>query len=179
MNCIFIFSIITLFSNLVHANVLYEEPLQTIQREAIEGDSMAQRTLGQMYSNGIGVVQSDENAIFWYEKAANQGDIRAQFFLGVRLASRGQHKQAFSWYSKSAKKGDPDAQFALGVLYQNGDGITQDDINAYAWFSVSAANGHPYALGLRDKSRKNLTNSSLIYAQALASEFFEVQEKNN
>ena len=47
------------------------------QQAAEQGDVTSQFTLGVMYANGTGVAQSDEQAVEWYRKAANQGLTRA------------------------------------------------------------------------------------------------------
>jgi hypothetical protein len=47
-----------------------------------EGNADAQYYLGLMYSTGDGVTKSRKEAEQWYQKAAEQGDARAQFKLG-------------------------------------------------------------------------------------------------
>jgi TPR repeat protein len=37
-----------------------------------------------MYDRGQGVEQDDEKAVYWYEKAAEQGHGKAQLTLSVR-----------------------------------------------------------------------------------------------
>jgi TPR repeat protein len=39
-----------------------------------------------MYANGQGVAQDYKEAVNWYRKAAEQGDERAQYNLGVMYA---------------------------------------------------------------------------------------------
>jgi TPR repeat protein len=41
-----------------------------------------------------------------------------------------------------AVEGDDIAQFQLGEWYRNGKQVNQDFAQAYAWFIISAANGH-------------------------------------
>jgi len=43
----------------------------------------AQFDLGLRYYNGEGVVKNYKQAVYWYEKAANQGNADAQFNLGL------------------------------------------------------------------------------------------------
>ena len=40
-----------------------------------------------MYDNGNGVTQDDEEAVKWYRLAADQGNARAQFTLGLMYSS--------------------------------------------------------------------------------------------
>jgi TPR repeat protein len=48
--------------------------------------SKGQAVLGGMYDNGQGAPQNDAMAVLWYRKAAEQGDARAQYNLGVMYA---------------------------------------------------------------------------------------------
>ncbi len=45
----------------------------------------------------------------------------------------------------AAEKGDPEAQFQLGSAYQQGDGVTQNDLQAIHWMNKSANQGYPDA----------------------------------
>jgi TPR repeat protein len=37
-----------------------------------------------------------------------------------------------------ANAGDADAQYNLGVMYDNGEGVPEDDVEAVAWFRQAA-----------------------------------------
>jgi TPR repeat protein len=49
-----------------------------------------------------------------------------------------------------AMKGDHDAQYGLGLVYAEGRGVEQDEVEAYAWLSVAALDGDPDAEALRE-----------------------------
>jgi len=52
------------------------------------GDADAQIALGWLYDNDLGMAHEDDaQAARWYELAANQGDDRAQQFLGTMYAT--------------------------------------------------------------------------------------------
>ncbi|MBK8568743.1 MAG: sel1 repeat family protein [Nitrosomonadales bacterium] len=93
----------------------------------------AQYTLGIMYSNGQGVIQDDQQAAFWYHKAAEQGHAEAQFNLGL-MYHNGQgvtqdDQQAASWYRKAGQQGDTRALEQLKGL-----GISnKEQIDRAAW----------------------------------------------
>ncbi|MDA8136526.1 MAG: tetratricopeptide repeat protein [Desulfobacteraceae bacterium] len=78
-------------------------------------------------------------------KAAEQGDVNAQFNLGWMYAEgRGvpqNSKQAVYWYSRAAGQGDASAQFNLGMMYDNGEGVAQDDQQAAHWYAKAAEQG--------------------------------------
>jgi TPR repeat protein len=42
------------------------------------------------------------------------------------------------WYLKAAEQNDEPAQFDIGAMYYNGEGIKQDLIKAFEWFSKAA-----------------------------------------
>ena len=48
---------------------------------AEQGDAVAQQSLGYMYSTGRGVPLDRNEAIVWYRKAANQGDVKSKHAL--------------------------------------------------------------------------------------------------
>ena len=79
------------------------------------------------------------------QKAAEQGDVDAQFNLGVMYdKGRGvaqDDKQAVAWYRKAAEQGNVDAQYNLGVKYEYGKGVAQDYKQAVAWYRKAAEQG--------------------------------------
>ena len=71
---------------------------------AEKGDAEAQHSLGQMYYQGIGVLQDYKQAFYWSKKSAEQGYAHAQHDLGV-MYSNGQgviqdYKKAVYWLKK-------------------------------------------------------------------------------
>lgn len=50
---------------------------------AENGDSAAQNYLAHMYEDGVGTLKNNEQAVFWYTKASEQGHENAQFNLGI------------------------------------------------------------------------------------------------
>ena len=83
-----------------------------------------------MYQVGEGIPQDYKTAAKWYRLAAEQGDVTAQFNLGV-MSVKGvgvpqDHKAAVKWYRLAAEQGDARAQVELGAMYDRGDGVPQD-----------------------------------------------------
>ena len=77
---------------------------------------------------------------------AEQGDVEAQWALGVRYEyGRGVPQdaaEAARWYRLAAEQGHNAAQFRLGVRYANGDGVPKDDAEAVRWLRLTAEQGH-------------------------------------
>jgi TPR repeat protein len=131
--------------------------------------------LGVTYQNGQGVPQDNQQALAWFNKAAEQGHAPAQFNLGV-MYQHGQgvpqdNQQAVAWYRKAAEQGNAEAQHNLGVMYANGQGISRDLVLAYALFNLSAAQGIDQAVKNRDRLLAQLSPRQVQEGQRLASEW--------
>ena len=59
--------------------------LKLWKRLADLGDAASQYNLALALQHGIGVPKDDAQAVFWYRKAAEQGDVDAQRQLGALL----------------------------------------------------------------------------------------------
>ena len=74
----------------------------------------------------MGATKDYIKAAEWYRKAADQGDVDAQYKLGLFYENGygvAQNKEeAVKWYRKSAENGNASAQFNLGICYDNGEG---------------------------------------------------------
>jgi len=70
-------------------------------RAAQSGDDEAQFYIGALYSAGIGVPRSDEEAFRWFSRAADQGHSHAMLILaGLYATGRGVQKdnvKAYKW----------------------------------------------------------------------------------
>jgi len=115
--------------------------INQLQTKAQAGDSTAQLNLGKAYEDGYGVLQSDKQAVKWYQAAAEQGNAAAQNNLGLmfRLGHGVEQDklEAVNWYRKAARQGNPGAAFNLGTSYYNGDGVGVNLTTAYAWFLLA------------------------------------------
>jgi hypothetical protein len=113
---------------------------------ARKGHTWAQRGVGYMYENGLGVPQIDAEAVRWYRKAADQGHAPAQASLGFMYEQgRGvaqDNADAFRWYRKAAEQGYAFAQNNLGIMYEKGRGVTQDYAEAVRWYRKAAEQGN-------------------------------------
>ena len=93
---------------------------------------------------------------------AEQGDVKAQFTLGVMLdAGKGvpeNDTEAVNWFRKAAEQGHAAAQSNLGLMYVLGIGVPEDYVKAHMWFSISKANGDGTAAkGLANVKKRMLS----------------------
>jgi TPR repeat protein len=128
------------------------------------------------------VPQDDAAAVAWYRKAADQGNAKAHFNLGVMYADgRGvpqDYAVAVAWYRKGADQGDAAAQNNLGWMYFNGQGVPQDYVEAHKWFNLAAARFPPSEPEKREMAATNreqvaakMTAAQIVEAQRLAREW--------
>jgi len=110
------------------------------------------RGVGEMYELGVaGLKQDFVQAAKLYERAAELGDLVAQFNLGV-FYEHGQgvpvnRRLAETYLERSATQGHDSAQLNLGLLYQSGVEGVPDYKKAIYWLQMAAESGNPKAHG--------------------------------
>jgi len=143
--------------------------------KAALGESWAQYNLGYMYENGQGVIQDYKQAVKWYTKSAEQGDVKAQHNLGW-MYDKGQgviqdYKEVVKWFRLASEQGNAPAQIKLGAMYWFGQGVLQDFVMAHMYFNIAAVSGHDRAIKGRGIVEKKMTSSQIAEAQKLAREW--------
>ena len=105
----------------------------------------AQYNLGKLYANGKGVPRDFPEALKWYSRAAEAGDVNLQYRLGQRYErGRGTPQddaEALKWYRLAAESGHVLAQIKIRKMYERGDGAPQDDAEALKWHRRAAEMG--------------------------------------
>jgi TPR repeat protein len=76
-------------------------------------------------------------------------------------------------YRLAAEQGLAHAQSNLGIQYYTGEGVPQNNVRAYVWWSVAAAQGHETARTNRDIMYEKLTPDQLARGQDMATRCFE------
>lgn len=108
----------------------YKKSAEELQSLANLGEVRAQYDLAVLYDKGLGVPQSDTQALLWYTRAAEHGDPRAQYNLGLMyLNGQGvpaDFVQAYYWISLSLAQGDENAPMARDYLI---DKMTSEQID--------------------------------------------------
>lgn len=94
-----------------------------------EGRVAAQIYLAQCLQGGG--VKKDAEAAVWFAKAAEKGNMLAQYCLGECYTNGtgvvANVKEAVKWYRKSAELGFRRAEYELGACYATGEGVDKDD----------------------------------------------------
>lgn len=143
---------------------------------ATQGNAEAQVLVGDSYWGREGVAQDRVEALRWYHMAADQGDMVAQYYLGY-IYRNGDRRipqspvDAVLWYRLAAEQGQMLAQCDLGEMYAQGEGVSENLILAYKWFTLAAAQGDEKAADLRNLVTDRMTASQIDEGQRLAAEW--------
>jgi TPR repeat protein len=120
-----------------------EEGAEWLKKSAKNGYAYAQRLLGVAYAMGAPYFKQDyKEAIKWYLKAADQGDLYAICNLGLMLEEG--HgcdkdlKAAVDHYKIVADAGLPYAQHLLADMYYFGKGVEPDRQKAYDLYKMAS-----------------------------------------
>ena len=154
---IILFLILNLFFLIYSTVSSAEEPLKLFlggnEKEAINiwkkesemGDVNASYALGIVFydSDVTGLCQRiDDNdcknnfksGLKYFKIAHDAGDVRATYALGEHYDYFRKYKKAFKFYLKAAEAGVPEAQFNTASMYEHGEGVTQDTVQAVRWY---------------------------------------------
>jgi len=102
-------------------------------------------SLGIMFMEGIGAIQSFENAKVLFQKGADRGYAPSIFMLGCMYKDdtgvEKSYEKALQFFRKGAELGHVDAQFCLADMYYLGKGVNQSASDAMEWYSKAAEKG--------------------------------------
>jgi TPR repeat protein len=86
-----------------------------------------------------------------------------------------QSDKLYLLFTKVIGTQDPEDQYRLGKMFQFGDGVEKDDIQAYVWTALSLTNGYPGATKtLRDLER-DMSTYEVDYAIELLRKIRELR----
>ena len=97
---------------------LYPETKRRHYKQALDAYEAARGDQGRAGSGQVllGQQGEEEQAVQWYRKAADSGDVAAMVNVGALLRKQGKEDQAMQWYRKAADAGNADAMFNLAAL---------------------------------------------------------------
>jgi hypothetical protein len=58
-------------------------------------------------------------------------------------------------------------------MYSNGEGVPEDDVLAYMWYNLAAAQGHEDSQARRDVIGQQMTREQIAEAQRMSREWIE------
>lgn len=108
-------------------------------------DLFAQMYLGDIYRDGR-YSTNHERSYFWYSKAAEQADPRAEYYVAnmsvVGIGTPQNVPRGVRLLEKVSERGHMGAIYNLGKIYKRGFNIPQNHREAVKWFEKNAENGH-------------------------------------
>ena len=130
---------------------------------AANSDPRALFNLGQMYRLGLGADKDLVKAEQYYRRAAELGHVGAQANLGSMHYDRTprQGTEAVALWRQAARGGDVKSQYLLGVQFFNGEFVTRDYVQAYAWLSLASR------AGIREAAEALATTRTYLEAPAI------------
>jgi TPR repeat protein len=145
----------------------------------------AQSSQGSGGDGGRGVPQDRAQAAAWYRNAAEQGDPKAQFNLGLMYRyGPGYSPNLERWvqtFYPAPGHTSPTAQGSPAAKYNPGSGVPKDHIEAHKWMSLAAARAtgdNQKRFGdARDSLAEVMTPEQIAEAQKRASEWTVAFEK--
>ncbi|GAB7363233.1 hypothetical protein MBLNU230_g3515t1 [Neophaeotheca triangularis] len=135
------------------------------QQAADYGYKLSQFRLGQAHEYGsLGCKISHRNSIFWYTKAAAQGEHQAELALsgwyltGAEGVLEHSDHEAYMWARKAALSEPPlaKAMFAMGYFTENGIGCPASLEEAKRWYGRAASYKFPKALERLEELKKGV-----------------------
>jgi TPR repeat protein len=141
-----------------------------LRKAADEGHADVQLVLGDWYYTGHEVQQSYPNALRWYRKAAEQGEPWAQFYCGLMYHHQPgvDYAEALKWWRKAAVQGHVFAQQDLGTMYEGGQGVPQNYVLAYMWYTLASSSLHKPAIELRKNLAAKMTSAQIAEGQRMS-----------
>ena len=99
-------------------------------------------SIGELFYDGKEIEQSYEDAIKWWELAADENHAYAKYMLGICYENgegvEQSYEEAAKWYKKSIDTGCIEARVSLGRLYEKGYGVEQSYEEAIKLYNAAA-----------------------------------------
>lgn len=116
---------------------------QWYEASALQGNSQAEFSLGQMYAQGWGIPPDEAQAVRWMEMAnrpnTDESDLGWLPIEGYGVQTN--YAKAAYWYRLAADQGHSEAQFELADLYSQGKGVPKDQTEAFKLTKAAANQG--------------------------------------
>ena len=84
-------------------------------------------------------------SIFSFHSTAWADTPEQQFQQGLSAYEQSDYQTAFKLWLPLAEQGEANVQLNLGVMYANGQGVKQDDVEAVKWYRKAAEQGNANA----------------------------------
>ena len=159
----------------------YSKAFYWYKKASEQNNIAAQTMLAFMCYNAQGTVKDIDASIYWNKKAAEGGSWYAWGQLGYIYEEQQNYPKALQCFKKAAesptdKETRRYAQYWVGRIYDLGLGVSEDDVEAYRWYKLSADAGYDYAINrLEELAEENpFPNENLVNA----GDYYRFYEEN-
>lgn len=120
----------------------FEDGLKYLLVSAKEqNDPRGQRELASCYLNGKGTDRNLQEALRWYIKSADNGEISSLLWCGYTYYLLADYAKALEYFYQSAKYDDINALFFIGHFHQHGLACEKSEKEAFKWHLKAAEKG--------------------------------------
>jgi tRNA A-37 threonylcarbamoyl transferase component Bud32 len=121
----------------------FDEAVPLLTKAAASGDVRAMLALGDLY----GEKGDKQREIYWYQKAAEKGDVLGMLNLAGCYEFGGSgvppnEVMAAKWFQKAAARNSPPATYDLAQMYEEGRGVPRDPAEARRLYQHAAELGN-------------------------------------
>lgn len=116
-----------------------EESIKWYSLALENGDESVYRRLGELYyKKSLKDNEYFDDAIQYYKKSADKGNIESFFSLGYMYESVKNYSESVRWYRKAAEQGHFYSQIAMYFSYGEGKGVDRDPNESFYWLKKAA-----------------------------------------
>jgi hypothetical protein len=123
----------------------YNKVIDLLKAASAKGNPVAEYAIGNMYKTGQVVPKNQVEAINWFHKSADNGNMYALYTLSEIYDIPGDNtsvqKYFFNTLERCANAGCEPCYSSLASAYEFGDGIKANYAEAVSWYKKGAAKG--------------------------------------
>ncbi len=135
---------------------------------------LAQQKLGIIFWRGDGVIKDKIRAYKWLTLASDGNDKKSTELLNQLILKLNKKeiiegdKRVMLWRIKTADGGHAAISARLGLVYWKGENVVEKNpVKAYKWLQLSAEQGDPVGIRLRDEILKRMNEKQQREGKAL------------
>jgi len=126
-----------IFANREKNKSFYEEGLRWLEKSANAGSGLAMESLGNAFSNGLGIEADKTISINYYKKAAERGALESIAILAIHYEMLGEiessnYRKSAHYYRMATDMGIRLGAYRLGEFYYLGKGVRKNYVISYA-----------------------------------------------
>ncbi len=135
-----------------------------------------QGVLKKIFILGLLLLANSNSVVLAYDESVNKSDDQTLSNQQQNTLTREQQSdKLYSLFTKVIGTQNPEDQYRLGKMFQFGDGVQKDDIQAYVWTALSLTNGYPGATKTLRDLESTMSTYEVDYAIELLRKIRELR----